>query len=394
MKDTEQHQSQDPKKPKVYWVFIDVVVILICVVMLMDKLSGYIPQIPIVATALDRLQESIEKSSEEQNSIEASSMASVSREETEKQIEQETKKQEETFTRKREEETTIQEQAVAEETGRQNEWLDDTYILPDSDLRVISEEELQGLDVWELKLARNEIYARHGRRFKSQDLQNYFDEQSWYHGTIDAEAFDDTKMLNDIEKINLDTVMAMEDQLSAASSKAGSKGDENSVEVNLNNLGITDITPYLFDDIEILNCYGNPISDFTPIAKLQHLKTLNVSGTGLTSIDFLSHMTQLEILTIGENDISDISAIEKFTNLRAFDFWYSNVNDISVLSKLKSLEEVYMSYSNVTTLKPLINLPNLKVLSISGLTLPKSEYDEFVKKHPNCKIYQEGTKLV
>ena len=53
-----------------------------------------------------------------------------------------------------------------------------------------------------------------------------------------------------------------------------------------------------------------------------------------------------------------------------------------------------MSYSNVTTLESLMNLSSLKTLSISGLTIPKAEFDEFVKKHPDCKIYKDGTKFI
>ncbi len=37
-----------------------------------------------------------------------------------------------------------------------------------------------GLTEWQLKVARNEIYARHGRDFVHQDLSCYFDKLSWY----------------------------------------------------------------------------------------------------------------------------------------------------------------------------------------------------------------------
>lgn len=40
--------------------------------------------------------------------------------------------------------------------------------------------ELKGMDREELRLARNSIFARHGRPFKSGDLQRYFNAQPWY----------------------------------------------------------------------------------------------------------------------------------------------------------------------------------------------------------------------
>ena len=54
------------------------------------------------------------------------------------------------------------------------------YILPDSDSRYISENELGGMSSEQLRLARNEIFARHGRKFKDAQLQEYFNTN---HGT-------------------------------------------------------------------------------------------------------------------------------------------------------------------------------------------------------------------
>lgn len=83
------------------------------------------------------------------------------------------------------------------------------YILPGSDSRYIDESELYGLSAAECRLARNELYARHGRKFNSADLQNYFNAQSWYSPTVEADAFSDS-MFNEYEKANRDLIMAYE----------------------------------------------------------------------------------------------------------------------------------------------------------------------------------------
>ncbi|MFH1749524.1 MAG: YARHG domain-containing protein [bacterium] len=54
------------------------------------------------------------------------------------------------------------------------------YVISDSDTRIISKSELSNLTPWQLKVARNEIYARHGRAFVHKDLQCYLATQSWY----------------------------------------------------------------------------------------------------------------------------------------------------------------------------------------------------------------------
>ena len=54
------------------------------------------------------------------------------------------------------------------------------FIIADSDQRVLTWDELSGLSGSELRVARNEIYARHGRIFKDQQLAQYFSHFSWY----------------------------------------------------------------------------------------------------------------------------------------------------------------------------------------------------------------------
>ncbi len=84
------------------------------------------------------------------------------------------------------------------------------YILPDSDSRYLSASDLAGLTKDELRIARNEIYARHGRMFDSADLDEYFNSKSWYNGTIPAASFSEN-MLNDYEKKNAELIKSVED---------------------------------------------------------------------------------------------------------------------------------------------------------------------------------------
>lgn len=86
----------------------------------------------------------------------------------------------------------------------------DYYILPYSDTSYVSDNDLYGLSKIELKRARNEIYARHGRRFDNQELQKYFDSQSWYSGTVSPSDFSES-VLNKYEKANLATIKEYED---------------------------------------------------------------------------------------------------------------------------------------------------------------------------------------
>lgn len=59
------------------------------------------------------------------------------------------------------------------------------YILPDSDSRKLKKSDLAGMTAQQLSYAKNEIYARHGRVFKSSELQDYFNEKDWYEKNDD-----------------------------------------------------------------------------------------------------------------------------------------------------------------------------------------------------------------
>lgn len=85
------------------------------------------------------------------------------------------------------------------------------YILPTSNTALVSYDTLRPLSDWQLRLARNEIYARHGRRFNDAQLQAYFDGKSWYHGTIAPDAFD-ASVLNDTELANIARIQEVEAQ--------------------------------------------------------------------------------------------------------------------------------------------------------------------------------------
>ena len=59
------------------------------------------------------------------------------------------------------------------------------YILPDSASRKLKKSDLAGMTAQQLSYAKNEIYARHGRVFKSSELQDYFNEKNWYEENDD-----------------------------------------------------------------------------------------------------------------------------------------------------------------------------------------------------------------
>lgn len=86
------------------------------------------------------------------------------------------------------------------------------YYFSDSDSRYLTDEELSGYSSADLELAKNEIYARHGRKFVTQRIADYFNSKSWYNGNIDPETFDaqtDT-IFNEYEMENISKIVEWE----------------------------------------------------------------------------------------------------------------------------------------------------------------------------------------
>jgi hypothetical protein len=77
---------------------------------------------------------------------------------------------------------------------------------PEASARLLSASDLQNVDKPTLRLIRNEIFARHGYLFKSDDLRSYFGRQPWYVGKY----LDCNEMLTYIEKKNINIIKIYE----------------------------------------------------------------------------------------------------------------------------------------------------------------------------------------
>lgn len=97
--------------------------------------------------------------------------------------------------------------AVAQETEPARD-----YIIADSYTRALTTDELATLTREELQIARNEILARHGRKFEDENMKMYFESKSWYSGTIEPTEFDAyyDSILSEVEKANIQLIQSVE----------------------------------------------------------------------------------------------------------------------------------------------------------------------------------------
>lgn len=105
----------------------------------------------------------------------------------------------------------------AEETMQENVDLpekaeaEDGYIL-DSASRLLTSEDVEGMSAQEIRMAVNEIYARHGHRFQGYN-QEYFESKSWYVEDPTKTVQEIAKGFSDIERRNMAFLLKREKQL-------------------------------------------------------------------------------------------------------------------------------------------------------------------------------------
>jgi hypothetical protein len=95
------------------------------------------------------------------------------------------------------------------EDGTETASAAEEYLFADSDSRFLTEADTEGLSLQQINYAKNEIYARRGRRFNSRELQDYFGSKSWYVGTIEPENFSND-IFNEYEKANIELLADLE----------------------------------------------------------------------------------------------------------------------------------------------------------------------------------------
>jgi len=155
---------------------------------------------------------SIDDSTNQESVLDKKSKSSKREKEKERRAKEKESEEGDVTTQAQTEPVSTEAQTVQPATMPSTVAINNEFILPDSSVRVLDKSELVGFSAEQCRLARNEIYAKHGRMFDDAGLQNYFNSRSWYHGTIPAKQFNDN-MLSDIEIQNRNLIIAFEKEM-------------------------------------------------------------------------------------------------------------------------------------------------------------------------------------
>ncbi|WP_445635905.1 non-specific serine/threonine protein kinase [Nostoc sp. DSM 114161] len=77
--------------------------------------------------------------------------------------------------------------------------------------RLVTDADLDGKNGFELDIMRNSIFASHGRRFDTPELQDYFNNQPWYRPIYSPKEFS-SKLLSKLEQQNVEYINKYQDR--------------------------------------------------------------------------------------------------------------------------------------------------------------------------------------
>lgn len=199
----------------------------------------------------------------------------------------------------------------------EGEEAEDAYVLPESNEKELSADELRDLGEDRLRIARNEIYARYGRSFQDEALEQYFQKKAWY---CQSETIDDT-VLSETELANRDLILqaeqnaALEDRMLPEQYQPTYEKQDTETEKNMEDLlnttaynGFLSRTYQNVKDAELGEIFYNGAGISGSAGALQEeLKAeyLKVSGQAEIYTDFMALSEQeMEVLLQNETGLS------------------------------------------------------------------------------------------
>ena len=159
------------------------------------------------------------------------------------------------------------------------------YILPDTDTHMYYRSDIVDMPLQVVNYAKNEVYARHNRKFESNELATYFNAQPWYNGTIEPDDFEEDnleRVMNDTEIANITTLALYE------------------IELTNNELYQLDQPGYNYDKVsEYIRNHGQVIEDSqTTDAAVQPTQAPTQVFTQNTETPSLTHTTDTDTVFV------------------------------------------------------------------------------------------------
>lgn len=181
--------------------------------------------------------------------------------------------------------------------------LEEEFMLPESNSRILEAEELSGMVKVELRIARNEIYARYGWQFESEELADYFEGKAWYAA---GENVDDT-VLSEVERANIALIAEMEEKAPGAGEIPLASDMDIEGGTALTASELADMSGFL----QAIDSYGFLQSFYRDVRDVD-LGLVLYCGAGIVDREFSESMRESYLKTVGKTEFdTDFTALRE-----------------------------------------------------------------------------------
>lgn len=174
------------------------------------------------------------------------------------------------------------------------------YFIEYCDKLYFTEEDVQTFDDEMCMYARNAIFAKSGRKFQSQSLQDYFGKYSWYMPSVEADAFSED-LLNRKQLANLAAIQAREETLEIESLMASLDGEAGIYTRYLHNGGYDELLDSEYDKntLEV----SSSLADFDNDGTKELFLSFETGQSGIRGMENYTYLLDIEA-----NQVSVVSS--------------------------------------------------------------------------------------
>jgi hypothetical protein len=154
-----------------------------------------------------------------------------------------------------------------------------------------------------------------------------------------------------------------------------------------NRLDIDQVEPLtVFVHLEALNLDNTGITDITPVIGLKRLKRLSITNSPLWDITGLASMKQLGSLNLQNTSVEDLHPLQGMHYLQKLNISGTRVKNLKPLAGLSNLRELVINNTRVSSLKYVMSLSRLTLLRCDHTLLREKKVENFREKHPKTKV--------
>ena len=138
---------------------------------------------------------------------------------------------------------------------------------------------------------------------------------------------------------------------------------------------------------EFWSASENPITNLSPLTKLQYLNILTLDSLNIEDISPLESIINLISLNMSSNLISDITPIGSLANLQNLWLYNNLITDITPLKNLRNLIDLNLELNNIYNIEEIVVLDSLQELYIDVATYSSKKNELSELKYKGCVVY-------